>query len=671
MPQSTRGYNPDNPLGRRLNLALGTDLRDPTSFLEQLATRKQQPSSFPPPGGTVVKKEPTPAPATAQTSATIPDQDPRSRAATPTVSSFSDRKAAAKSMYEAELDAFAERERQGYQVDPLSRKRALERYNNNVARAEAINERERRQQQFWDRRKADVAAKKNRKAQFAALNERADLMAEQSMQAAKPVKSIDELNAEYTRKLGQDYAAQQAHTGVMEGMVPHRGEERQDWLTKAIDRSVATLQNAAKATPTGQLSQLGEMGPPTSAQWNPQEQRIINFLGQVKDFENELKRTPGTVNYSREDYVPGHLYEQTKAEQERLARIQRETLARLRGQGRNQWSDPLGEVPKLPALDTVTSQASKAVSDRYKAMGVDPMDPGVFNKYQFDVEREIQNMSPGGQIGASRELPTGQSPSWGETALNTLAGPGGLLGAPLPADLSQREIATAPTEAARSVAQGREATAAMQEPFWTLVGGGLVPSMKGGPIPEMTAPTTRVIDNPMVQGASLPTLRGPGIVDAGKPVTIVPGREGQITDMSAPQAIPGVTPRDLPTSRGASRQGPMQPIAPAVQPETPATKALGEIAKPPVPSPVETKTTTVQANTLQAAGLTPGQKQAAIKALKAQMDSGKITKKEFDLAVSRINNLNLSPIPITPEPIAATSTPTKAAKKQEGTANPQ
>lgn len=491
-----------------LERSLGIDLTDPATYLAQLKARKKPvadtPHFFPPPGSSEPIKAPPPnqAPQPNQSSS-APTTNVTTRPSRAGIPSFDTRKAAAQSMYEAELDAFAERERQGFQVDPLSRKRALERFNNSMAQADAIAQREQRQKQFWDRRREEFdkrnERKAKRKAAFTDLNKSADAMVEQSMQTAQPVKSVDELNAEYSKKLGQDYQAQQARNAAAAVKANAAGTDTVDkigggldWLENAINQSVKTLQEAARSTPTGQLSEIA---------------------------------APEPVDIP----VP----------------------ANLPPQPRN-WNDPLGEVSSLPRMDPMLSNAAKTVSDRYKKFGVDPMDPNVSSRYMQDVEREMVQLTPGGQIGAPQNLPIGQSPSWGETILNTIAGPGGLIGAPLPPKLAQREIATAPTEAARSVAQGRETMGAMQEPFWTFVGGGLVPAMKGGSVPQMTATPTRVIDNPTLQGQTKPRI----VVSPDRAVSIRPGSEGQVVTPPPAQGIPGVTPRDFPRSTGPN-QGPM------------------------------------------------------------------------------------------------------------------
>lgn len=338
MSQFSRGFNPLDPAGRRLNRNLGTDLRDPTAFLEQLAARKAVPTT---PVAAKKEKQTTPEqPAKPATSTTTTGQDSRSGGPAPTPrpaapAAPSDSMTAARAAYESELAAFAERERMGFPVDPLTRKRALQRYENNLGRIKAIQAQEGRKTAFWDQ-------VRGKKAKREAANVRANQMAgealasstaalEQSMQTAQPVKSIDELNAEYTRKLGQDYAANQAEAA---SKVNAAGQNLTtqisggaDWLTKAIDRSVAALQEAARKTPTGQVSEL--VGPPTSLMYTPDQQRIMNALSQVGQFERDLRRTPGTINYSREDFGPGYLLDKAEAEQAAVDKAARDTFARL------------------------------------------------------------------------------------------------------------------------------------------------------------------------------------------------------------------------------------------------------------------------------------------------------------------------------------------------------
>lgn len=369
MPQYPRGFNPLDPAGRRLNRTLGTDLRDPTSFLEQLAARKAVPTT---PVAAKKPKQTTPEqPAKSATPTTPTGQDPRSGGPAPTPrpaapAAPSDSMTAARATYESELAAFAERERMGSPVDPLTRKRALQRYENNLGRIKAIQAQEDRKYRFKEETLAKNAkreaanAKANQMAGEALASSTARL--EQSMQTAQPVKSIDELNTEYTRKLGQDYAAQQAQDAAAASKVNAAGQDLAarisggaDWLTKAIDRSVSTLQEAARKTPTGQVSEL--VGPPTSLMYTPDQQRIMNALSQVGQFERDLRRTPGTINYSREDFGPGYLLDKAEAEQAAVDKAARDTFTRL-SQRPPLATPSVPEVPDNNLTDTQIEQFS-------------------------------------------------------------------------------------------------------------------------------------------------------------------------------------------------------------------------------------------------------------------------------------------------------------------------
>lgn len=785
-------FNQQDPLG---SLASNTgnpywaSLANPFAFLPNLEKLKSQsptgiyPTHKPrqvastveanPPATQVPPTDPTsPTGPAVATSRTTPVQDVRSTNRT----SFDAQRAANNASYDSELKGFDERIRQGGSVTPLERKRALERHTNRLNQINAIEsmnaKNEASKKRTVERRNA--RAETNRQLGRVLDESTASLTAAfdkaNATKPAEPVKMAIQSPEDKVQSILDMRKIDEARnrTESMSPVPSRLMADQKDWLDHAIESTVKALQDRVKSTPTGQIAAITE---PTAAPTAPAPVPGGRF-GNAPAYE---PRQPA-VNPNASNQ---HTYDYTN-------RVNRELDAIRAGQRSPFGSDgpslanPLAGAA-VPAMDPRTAQATKIVSDRYRQNGVDPMDPAVFDRYSQDVDRELRNMAPGGQVGEQPVLPEGEGPGVGQTILQTLAGPGGLIGPAYPADLAERSIAMAPTKADRANVEGVVTMAQMQDPFLTLVGGGLIPEIRGGAVPEMPAPTTRVIDNPMVQGASRPILRGPGVLavspaspqagrmmdvtpgKVGKPVTIVPGRTGQIVDMPAPQAIPGVTPRDLPTSGGGPRQGPMQPIAPAgtadegftaptrkvknvpgpiknpsgqrrteangailtsptgkeqgpataaaqsnarvrelraqdrvtdiinnlvdigvlprkaaseqpvptpeaqptPQPETPATQALNEIAKPPAPAPVETKTTTVQANTLQAPGLTPGQKQAAVKALEEQMASGKITKQEFDLAVNRMNNLGLSPIPVTPEPIASApaTAPAQAAKQ--------
>lgn len=603
MPRNPVGYNPDLPSGQKLNRLLGVDLRDPTSFLEQIAARKAAPAATP---ATPSKPKVTQAPQDLPAEPSTPPA--ASKPATPTAPAApaapaapkNPRLAAARASYESELAAFAERERMGMPVDPLTRKRALQRYENNIGRIKAIEAADARKTKFWE----DTRARKaRREAANAAANKQAGEVLksstaalEEAMRNAQPVKSIDELNAEYTKNLGQQYAANEAAAASKVNAAGQdlvgKISQGSDWLNNAINRSVTALQDMARRTPTAQISEIAAPSAPAPVS---NEQKTLNALSQVSQFEQDLKRTPGTINYSREDYGPGHLLAQSEADQAAVDKSFRDTSARLSQRPpAPSASPPPAAAQRTPSVEGLTdeqrqllaglqsgqipaaqgtnvlgginpgqtrlqinpleAQASKAVSDRYRNMGVDPMDPNVRDRYMQDVDREIRRLSPTGQVGAPVELPAGQRPGLDEVVLASVFGPGGFVGPPLPPELAAREIAMAPTQAAREMAQGRQATASMQEPFWTLLGGG---AMRGGSAPNTRATGTSVINNPVVQGATRPRATIP--TSNQGTVRISPGNPGQVVDMPAPQAVPGVTPRDLPTSAGGPVAGPKTP----------------------------------------------------------------------------------------------------------------
>jgi hypothetical protein len=505
--------------------------------------------------------------------------------------------------YENELSSFAEMTRQGREVTPLMRKRAMQRYENQIGKLKAVEATEASKAKFWDDVRSNRDARLAREQKSREYRAQAKSEWEQATQNAPPVKSIDDLNAEYTRNLGQQYAAQQQeqqqrHSAVMGGMVPHRAEERADWLTPAIKNAVASAVDTLRQSPAGQLSNIAAPSTTTPAfgEDTPEQKRMRNALADVFQFARDLRHTPGTMNYDRDLYGPPDLMAQSEADQAAVDKSARDTFARLRARpstpsvpsapstegltteqrdmlaklqsGQMRPADPYAlETSKF---DPVAMEASRRVSDRYRAMGVDTNHPDVYSKYASDVDREIAAMTPTGQVGAAPgPLPMGKPVGVLEGLANAGFGPGGLFGPPLPPDAAERAINMAPTQNARAAAQGQAATGAMQEPFYVLVGGGMIPSMKGGAVPEMTAPGTRVIDNPMLRGRTNPTFSGPGrfgsnsnMMDVtpgrpARPVTVIPGAPGEIVDMPPTQAMPGVTPRDLPTS-GGSPQAPSQ-----------------------------------------------------------------------------------------------------------------
>ncbi len=138
----------------------------------------------------------------------------------------------------------------------------------------------------------------------------------------------------------------------------------------------------------------------------------------------------------------------------------------------------------------------------------------------------------------------------------------GVLGAPLPAELAQREVDRARTPEERAAAEVRQTQAQMQGGLQDLLGGaaaGIRGPAGPAPAPVRAQP---VIDNPVVQGTVKPrAYYGPD------GVLVTPGQPGQVVDMPVPQG----TARTNPYSVGLTEAtvpiyGPLGPVPTGVDP---------------------------------------------------------------------------------------------------------
>jgi hypothetical protein len=525
--------SPVNRFGRYMSF-----LTDTNAYLGELAKRKEAPLTYTPP----TKKKAKPVAPTA------PDNVAPPKPATPTPPAPAkpaqnvDARTAARQAYESELKGFDAYTSAGQDVDPLSRKRALQRYTNEMGRVEAVESQKSRKASRLAELQAINAAKKNKAAAptpAAAATSTAPASMPQSTQTVSPVNPPTQVF---------------------------------NWLDTAIQNTVKNLQQRMASTTTGQLSALADnpMGPV------PEPMGPVDTMPPLLErpaAETPLQMAPSAAPTPARAPMPSVAPNQEALDAlarnaEIDARVAREQQAINDYMARHNAAKAQRNAAPMALPDYVNPQ-----------VGTLPPPPSA-------------TAGAGAQgIGAPPTLPVGEPIGFAESALNTLVGPGGLFGPPLPPDAAAREASMARTQNELATAQGREAMAAMQEPFYTLVGGGLVPSMKGGtssprlpqgtvpqPSADMrrvvgqtqptTSPTRPVQVNPAWETPYSPRQPVPSSAGAGgfftpeAPVSVTPGNPGQVMDMPAPQAMPGVMPRDLPTSGGGPRQGPMRPIGP-------------------------------------------------------------------------------------------------------------
>lgn len=492
---------------------LTVDFSSPDAFAE-LMRRRFQPTSTP-----ADKPKKVPVPSSAKSVSvppptTPPAVNPPAPVPTAPVQSITDPNSygrlreGAKMQYEAELAALKDRESRSAGTAPIAYKRAGERYQNALR---GIDARER-----MDRRRTRGDELRAKRATTAAP----------TRTPAAPVQTTTASSASALSR------------------VANPTQTAPDVKALVQDTTAGRIGQIAE-TPT---DSSGFVGPPS----NPEDY----FVGPPAP-------TPAPVQYDLDSGV------RTVLENAYRGRIQPGNVgidnfvSRLQGSTDQQLRDLFSGLRALPheeqrrMLRGMTGDTFPELRERAGGVGAVP-EVGFLQRLQESANSLAQDFTNATQ----------------NPVLQTLAGPGGLVGPQLPEDAVAYELARARTpEEARAI-QARAAQARMQGALLDALG---IYGVSGGAraAPNMRAPQTRVIDNPMIRGQTPSTFYGPGTAgrnaidvtqgSLGLPVTINPGNPGQIMDMPVPQAMPGVMPRDLPTSSGAMQRPRLQ-LLPQGQP---------------------------------------------------------------------------------------------------------
>jgi hypothetical protein len=575
------------------------NLTDPTFFLRDLEARKAQYQAQAPAisGGSSRKDT---APKLAVTPTTT-GQDPRSRTYDASTAStaarnpvaglpkdramFDQLRAAAEAQYRNEIDAIKLGAMYGATADPLSMRRIGERYTNAIRGIAAQERMAGRRELYRDRIRDRVAAAKTAKAETNAIAadalrrnaERYSTMPDTSAEA------VQRKNQEYLDRLVREYRA--APTELAAPAAPAAPAPRAP--------SAAPIPGPAPVAPPATEPEF--VGPATWLQYYrdaPQQEQP--GFGQIAQ---EVRR----------------LAEETPTGQ----------LASVTAPSSNQGpAAPVSTVPPPELLATL------------------PPDQRAY------VERELANRKLVEEAGRLGFDPTGYAQianrplseslvRAGDRLLDDLVvgiynnpvsapfRPGtGVLGAPLPAELSQREVDLARTPEERAAAEARQTQAAMQGGLQDLLGGaaaGIRGPAGPAPAPVRAQP---VVDNPMLQGQTDPTMGyvNPSQVSGWRPAInkrsaqaryspnqpipgmgdwytpqattqVTPGQPGQIVDMPVPQGTARTNPYQagLPEAT-VPATGPMGSLVRDVDPLSnlvPSTSPIGS-SRPPYPATVET-----------------------------------------------------------------------------------
>jgi hypothetical protein len=439
---------------------------------------------------------------------------------------------AAEAQYRNEMDMLKMSGLYGTAASP-NPQRILERYNNAIRGIAAQERMAGRQELYKDRIRERVANRKAAKAETEALAGKFNAENEGRFTSANLTGGVDaaeQKNREYLDKLVREYTPRPT---TPELSIPYPNpEDVGPPAPTNLGAMAEQIRGMIEETPTGQLAQVAT--------------------------PDIARRSPGVSAEDRATYGLG------KNLDELLATLPPDQRAAVEQQmGQRQMVEEAGRV------------------------GFDPTGYG-----------QIANRSFGENLARSADDAVRGLESVGDIPyvggiLRAAFGPGtGVLGAPLPAELAQREVDRARTPEERAAAEARQTQAQMQGGLQDLLGGaaaGIRGPAGPAPAPVRAQP---VVDNPMLQGQTAPTTervnpfqvspgfeRGmkfnprqpiPGIGDFYTPqatTQVNPGQSGQVVDMPVPQG----TARTNPYSGGLPEAivpiyGPLGPVPTGVDP---------------------------------------------------------------------------------------------------------
>ena len=514
-------------------------LMDPTYFLRELEARKGQPTGIS--GGS--SRKPLTA-AEFPMSGTTPEQDPRSRlqsastvgapkatkATTSTAGLPKDRamfdqlRNAAEAQYRNEMDMLKMSGLYGTDASP-DPQRILQRYNNAIRGIAAQERMAGRQELYKNRIRERVAERKAGKAETEALAAKFNAENEGRFTSANLTGGVDAAEQKNREYLDKLVREYTPRPTTPELSIPSPNpEDVGPPAPTNLGAMAEQIRGMIEETPTGQLAQVAT--------------------------PDIARRSPGVSAEDRDTYGLG------KNLDELLATLPPDQRAAVEQQmGQRQMVEEAGRV------------------------GFDPTGYA-----------ELNNRSSGEKL--LRGANTGFDRFMRDLYNSPVAAPfrpgTGVLGAPLPAELAQREVDRARTPEERAAAEARQTQAAMQGGLQDLLGGaaaGIRGPAGPAPAPVRAQP---VVDNPVVQGTVKPrAYYGPD------GVLVTPGQPGQVVDMPVPQG----TARTNPYSGGLPEAtvpttGPMgtrvrdvDPLAGLVPSATPVGSA-----RPPYPATVATPT---------------------------------------------------------------------------------
>lgn len=407
--------------------------------------------------------------------------------------------------YQSELKGYESQISQGYPVDPLARRRTVERYRNEIARLDAIDNAAERED-YGNRERA-------RKASNAAVG---DEMAGQA---------LDESSAAFAKSTPSAPVVKRNPDGTPTTADPYQygslSPNRPDWL----DRGQGPF------TP-------GPPGPSSSPV--PPRQSIDSILDGLRQFQGQSTPLPPFVQALKEAVAKS-----TTGQLGALA-------APPQAPEPNEIDGTVNPAPVAPTAPApVAAPTPVAARPAPTQADIDTLN----NQMKFEeLARQPQALDPafveqmrnpytGPQIGAPRPLPQGTPRGFGEQLLESTFGVDGVLGPQRPDDYDARPIRTQAEADQRVTDQlGGGVNAGIQGMVGAAAGANLMANRKPAP-GSGVRPAATVQEGPVVQGQTNPRVKATLGRTGPLQYEVTPGQEGKVVDRPN---VPYPDPRQLP-----------------------------------------------------------------------------------------------------------------------------
>ena len=383
-------------------------------------------------------------------------------------------RAMAQAAYESELKGYESQISQGYPVDPLSRRRTAERYRNEIARLDALDNATLRED-YGNRERA-------RRASNAAVG---DEMAGQA---------LDESSAAFAKSTPSAPVVKRNPNGTPTTADPYQYGSPSPNRPANLDRG----QGPFTPGPPGPSSSPVPPGPP--------RQSIDSILDGLRQFQGQSTPQPPFVQALKEAVAKS-----TTGQLGALAAPpQAPEPNEIEGTVNPARVAPTAPVP-VAATTPVAARPAPTQADidtlnnqmKFEELARQPqaLDPAFVE--------QMRNPYTGPQIGAPRPLPQGTPRGAGEQLFESTFGVGGLLGPPMPSDYGAQAPRTQAEADQRGVDQlGAEINTGIHGVLGGIAGAELNANRRPAPGSGMR-PAATIEDGPVLRGQTNPrvTLR--------------------------------------------------------------------------------------------------------------------------------------------------------------------